>query len=47
MTNRSWHHLRVRQANGASLSLPVNVIPELHKASRARLSDIEILPGGD
>ena len=41
------HHLRVRLANGASLSLPVNVIPELRAATRAQVSDIEILPGGD
>lgn len=40
-------HLRVRLANGASLSLPVSVIPELHTATRAQVSDIEILPGGD
>lgn len=40
-------HLRVRLANGASVSLPVNVIPELRGATRAQLSDVEILPGGD
>ena len=40
-------HLRVRLANGAILSLPVGVIPELRAATRAQLSDIEILPGGD
>ena len=40
-------HLRVRLANGASLSLPVSVIPELRGASRAHVSAIEILPGGD
>ena len=41
------HHLRVLLANGASLSLPVGVIPELRAATRAQVSDIEILPGGD
>jgi hypothetical protein len=40
-------HLRVRMANGASLSLPVSVIPELRAATRAQLIDIEILSGGD
>ena len=40
-------HLRVRLANGASLSLPISVIPELRDATRAQLSGIEILPGGD
>lgn len=40
-------HVRVRLANGATLSLPVGVIPELRVATRAQLSDIEILPGGD
>ena len=39
--------LRVRMANGASLSLPISVIPELRAATRAQLIDIEILPGGD
>ena len=39
--------LRVRLANGASLSLPTRSIPELRGATRAQLSDIEILPGGD
>jgi Protein of unknown function (DUF2442) len=39
--------LRVRMANGASLSLPISVIPELRVATRAQLIDIEILPGGD
>jgi len=39
--------LRVRMANGASLSLPVSVIPELRAATRAQLIDIEILSGGD
>ena len=39
--------LRVRMANGASLGLPVSVIPELRAATRAQLIDIEILPGGD
>ena len=40
-------HLRIRLTNGASLSLPVSVIPELQTASRQQVSDIEILPGGD
>ena len=40
-------HLRVRLANRATLSLPVGVIPELRDATRAQLSNIEILPGGD
>lgn len=40
-------HLRVRLANGASLSIPVKVIPELRTATRAQVSNIEILPGGD
>jgi len=40
-------HLRIRLTNGASLSLPVSVIPELHAASRQQVSEIEILPGGD
>ena len=40
-------HLRIRLANGASLSLPVSGIPELRLASRPQVSDIEILPGGD
>lgn len=40
-------HLRVRLENGATLSLPVGVIPELRAATRAQLSDVEILPGGD
>jgi hypothetical protein len=40
-------HLRIRLTNGASLSMPVNVIPELREATRAQLSKIEILPGGD
>lgn len=39
--------LRVRLTNGASLSLPVRIIPELRTATRAQLADIEILPGGD
>jgi hypothetical protein len=41
------HHLRVRLTNGASLSLPVSIIPELRTATRAQLTDVEILPGGD
>jgi hypothetical protein len=40
-------HLRVRLTNGASLSLPVSIIPELRKATPAQLAGIEILPGGD
>ena len=40
-------HLRVRLANGAILSLPVGAVPDLRAATRAQLSDIEILPGGD
>jgi hypothetical protein len=40
-------HLRVRLTNGASLSLPVSIIPELRNATPAQLSGIEILPGGD
>ena len=40
-------HLRVRLTNGASLSLPLSVIPELNTATRHQVSDIEILPGGD
>jgi hypothetical protein len=39
--------LRIRLANGARLSLPVSGIPELRVASRAQVSGIEILPGGD
>lgn len=39
--------LHVRLTNGASISLPLAVIPELRGATRAQLSDIEILPGGD
>jgi hypothetical protein len=41
------HELLVRLTNGATLSLPVGIIPELRTATRAQLSDIEILPGGD
>jgi hypothetical protein len=40
-------HLRVRLANGAIVSLPVNVVPQLRGATRAELADVEILPGGD
>ena len=40
-------HLRVRLTNGASLSLPVSIIPELRNATPAQLTGIEILPGGD
>jgi hypothetical protein len=40
-------YLRIRLANGASLSMPINIIPELRAATRAQLSNIEILPGGD
>jgi hypothetical protein len=39
-------HLRVRLTNGASLSLPVSIIPELRNATPAQLTGIEILPGG-
>jgi hypothetical protein len=39
--------LHVRLTNGASMSLPLAVIPELRGATRAQVSDIEILPGGD
>ena len=39
--------LHIRLTNGASISLPHAVIPELRGATRAQLSDIEILPGGD
>jgi len=40
-------HLRVRLTNGASLSLPVSIIPELRNAAQVQLAGIEILPGGD
>jgi hypothetical protein len=40
-------HLRVRLTNGASLSLPVSIIPELRNGTPAQLAGIEILPGGD
>jgi hypothetical protein len=40
-------HLRVRLTNGASLSLPISIIPELRNATPAHLAGIEILPGGD
>ena len=40
-------HLHVRLSNGASLSVPVSVIPELRSATRLQLTNIEILPGGD
>jgi hypothetical protein len=40
-------HLRIRLANGASLSLPVGIIPELRAASREQVSGLEILPGGN
>jgi hypothetical protein len=40
-------HLRVRHTNGASLSLPVSIIPELRNATPAQRTGIEILPGGD
>jgi len=40
-------HLRVRLTNGASLSLPVAIIPELRNGTPAQLAGIEILPGGD
>lgn len=40
-------HLRVRLTNGASLSLPVSIIPELRSAAPSQLAGIEILPGGD
>ena len=40
-------HLRVRLTNGASVSLPVSIIPELRNATPAQLTGIEILPGGD
>ena len=39
--------LRVRLTNGASLSLPVSIIPELRSAPAAWLTEVEILPGGD
>jgi hypothetical protein len=39
--------LRVRLTNGASLSLPTSIIPELRNATPAQLASIEILPGGD
>ena len=40
-------HLRVRLTNGARLSLPVAIIPELRKATAVQLAGIELLPGGD
>ena len=39
--------VRVRLTNGASLTLPVTAIPELHGVGRCRLGGVEILPGGD
>jgi hypothetical protein len=39
--------MRVRLTNGASLCLPVSIIPELHNATSVQLAGIEILPGGD
>jgi hypothetical protein len=39
--------LVIRLANGATLALPVRIVPELRSASRSELSAIEILPGGD
>jgi hypothetical protein len=39
--------LRIRLSNGASLSLPVSIIPELRNATPAQLAAVEILPGGD
>ena len=41
------HELLVRPTNGALLGMPVKIIAELISATRAQLSDIEILPGGD
>lgn len=43
----SRRQLHLRLTNGASLSLPVAIVSELRGATRAQLSDIEILPGGD
>lgn len=43
----SRDQLAIRLANGATLTLPVRIVPELRSASRAQLSAIEILPGGD
>lgn len=39
--------LKVWLSNGATLQLPVAAITELRGVGRARLLDIEILPGGD
>jgi hypothetical protein len=39
--------LQIRLTNGASLRIPIQLIPELCDASRAQLVGIEILPGGD
>jgi hypothetical protein len=39
--------LRVHLANEATLRLSLGVIRELRGTTRAQLSDIEILPGGD
>jgi hypothetical protein len=41
------HQLHILLTNGASLSLPIGIVQELRAATRAQLSDIEILPGGD
>jgi hypothetical protein len=43
----SVRELRIDLSNGASLTVPVAIIPELSDARRSQLMDVEILPGGD
>lgn len=39
--------LQVLLTNGASLTVPARILPELRGATRARLAEVEVLPGGD
>ncbi len=38
---------QMRLSNGASITVPVAIIPQLHGAARTQLANVEILPGGD